>query len=117
MYENVYCARGGMENRIKEQHYGLFSDRASAGIISANELRMYFSAAGYVLMNAIRILGLSGTVMESAQCPTIRTKLLKFGAQIRVTARKIWISWVENYPFSRLFLQVLGNIMKIPIPS
>ena len=117
MYKKVYCGRGDMENRIKEQQYGLFSDRASAGIISANELRMYFSAAGYVLMNAVRILGLSGTAMESAQCFTIRTKLLKIGAQIRITARKTWISWAENYPFRRIFLQALGNIMRIPVPA
>jgi hypothetical protein len=117
MYKKVYCARGDMENRIKEQQYGLFSDRASAGIKTANELRMYFSAAGYVLMNAVRILGLTGSSMESAQCPVIRTKLLKIGAQIRITARKIWISWSENYPFRGIFLQSLGNIMKIPIPA
>ena len=117
VYEKVYCARGDMENRIREQQYGLFSDRASAGVKSANELRMYFSAAGYVLMNAVRILGLFGTGMESAQCFTIRTKLLKIGAQIRVTARKIWISWAENYPFRRIFMQVLGNIRKIPLPA
>ena len=117
MYKKVYCGRGDMENRIKEQQYGLFSDRMSAGIISANELRMYYSAAAYVLMNAVRILGLTGTVMESAQCFTIRPKLLKIGAQIKITARKIWISWAENYPFRRIFLQALGNIMKIPIPA
>ncbi|HEY7616403.1 MAG TPA: IS1380 family transposase, partial [Terriglobales bacterium] len=86
LYEEFYCARGEMENRIKEQQLALFADRTSTAFLRSNQLRLYFSSIAYCLLQALRRLGLRGTEMAKAQCQTIRLKLLKIGAQIRVTA-------------------------------
>jgi Transposase DDE domain group 1 len=113
LYEEHYCARGDMENRIKEQQLCLFADRTSAGTMRANQLRLWFSAAAYVLLVAVRKFGLPGTELEHAQCDTIRTKLLKIGARVRVTFRKVWLSFSESYPWQRLFRQVLLNLRRV----
>ena len=110
LYEEVYCARGDMENRIKEQQLYLFADRTSTSKMRSNQLRLYFSSIAYSLMQALRRLGLHGTQLSKAQCHTIRLKLLKIGAQIRVTVRKVWVSWAEGYPYAELFAQVHGNL-------
>jgi DDE family transposase len=102
LYEELYCARGDMENRIKEQ-YSLFAGRVSAATLRANQLRLYLSAAAYVLMSAFRRLALSGTAWARAQCDTIRSQLLRIGAQVRITARKVWISIASSYPHWRVF--------------
>jgi DDE family transposase len=102
LYEELYCARGDMENRIKEQ-YSLFAGRVSAATMRANQLRLYLSAAAYVLMSAFRRLALSGTAWARAQCATIRSQLLRIGAQVRITARKVWISIASSYPHCRVF--------------
>jgi len=115
LYEGLYCERGEMENRIKEQQLCLFADRTSAGRMRANQIRLYFSSAAYLLMQALRRLGLKGTQMASAQCTTIRLKLLKLGAQIKVTVRKVWVSLAEGYPYADLFYQVLRNLQAIPL--
>jgi hypothetical protein len=88
LYEDFYCARGDMENRIKEQQLGLFADRTSTSWMRSNQLRLYFSSFAYILMHALRRLGLEGTELAKAQCDTIRLKLFKIGAQIQVTVRK-----------------------------
>ena len=98
LYEDLYCARGDMENRIKEQ-FSLFADRVSAETMRANQLRLYFSAMAYVLVSGLRRLGLKATELAQAQVSTIRTKLLKIGAQIRVTVRKVWVSMASSYPW------------------
>jgi hypothetical protein len=110
LYEQLYCGRGDMENRIKEQQLWLFADRTSAGKMRANQIRLYFSSAAYLLMQALRRLGLHGTRMAAAQCNTIRLKLLKVGAQVRVTVRKVWISLASGYPYADLFYQVFRNL-------
>jgi hypothetical protein len=110
LYEQLYCARGDMENRIKEQQLWLFADRTSAGKMRANQLRLYFSSVAYMLMQALRRLGLKGTQMAAAQCNTIRLKLLKVGAQVKVTVRKVWISLAGGYPYADLFYQAFRNI-------
>jgi len=102
LYEELYCARGDMENRIKEQ-YSLFAGRVSAATLRANQLRLYLSAAAYVLMAAFRRLALSGTNWARAQCDTLRLQLLRIGAQVRVTARKVWVSIASSYPHWRTF--------------
>jgi hypothetical protein len=102
LYEDLYCARGDMENRIKEQR-GLFADRVSAGIMRANQLRLYLSAMAYVLMQGLRRLALTGTEFAKAQVQTIRLKLLKIGAQLRVSVRKVWVSLASSYPHQALF--------------
>lgn len=110
LYEDVYCARGDMENRIKEQKSFLFSDRTSAATMHANQLRLWFSSVAYLLMSALRRLGLKDTDLASAQCDTIRLKLFKIGARITVTARKIWISLSSSYPMAALFIRVCSNL-------
>ncbi len=111
LYEQTYCARGDMENRIKEQQLWLFADRTSCATMRANQLRLWFSSVAYTLMQALRRLGLKGTKLAKAQCGTIRLKLLKIGAQIRVTVRKVWVSLSESYPYQQLFRQVYENLI------
>ena len=115
LYEDFYCARGEMENRIKEQQLGLFADRTSTSWIRSNQLRLYFSSFAYILVHALRRLGLEGTELAKAQCATIRLKLFKIGAQIRVSVRKVWISFSESYPYFTLFQQVLLRLQQIPL--
>lgn len=110
LYEQLYCARGDMENRIKEQQLWLFADRTSASKMRANQLRLYFSSVAYMLMHALRRLGLRGTQMAKAQCNTIRLKLLKIGAQIKITVRKVWVSLAGGYPYAELLHQVYRNL-------
>jgi hypothetical protein len=111
LYEKVYCARGECpENRIKEQQLDLFADRTSTGKMWSNQLRLYFSSIAYVLMQTLRRTALAGTELEKAQCGTIRLKLLKIGAQVRVTVRKIWISLSGSYPYAALFTRVLATV-------
>jgi hypothetical protein len=108
LYEKIYCARGECpENRIKEQQLDLFADRTSTGKMWSNQLRLYFSSITYVLLQTLRRTALAGTELEKAQCGTIRLKLLKIGAQVRVTVRKVWISLAGNYPYAALFTSVL----------
>jgi hypothetical protein len=102
LYEDLYCARGDMENRIKEQ-LSLFADRVSAETMQANQLRIYFSAMAYLLVDGLRRLALPGTEMAHAQVWTIRLRLLKIGAQLRMTVRRIWISMATSYPHQQLF--------------
>ncbi len=109
LYEELYCARGDMENRIKEQ-FSLFADRVSAETMRANQLRLYLSTMAYTLVSGLRRLGLKATALADAQVATIRTKLLKIGAQIRVTVRKVWISMASSYPWQDLYRQVWANL-------
>jgi hypothetical protein len=109
LYEETYCARGDMENRIKEQ-FVLFADRVSASTMRANQLRIYFSVIAYTLMNGLRRLGLRATVLAAAQVGTIRLKLLKIGALVRVTVRKVWVRMATSYPSQALFAQVLQHL-------
>ena len=102
LYEQLYCARGEMENRIKEQMC-LFADRLSTGQIEANQLRLYFSALAYTLMEALRRLGLQGTEWAQAQVDTIRLKLLKIGAIVRVSVRRIGLQFSSAYPWKEIF--------------
>jgi Transposase DDE domain group 1 len=115
LYEDLYCARGDMENRIKEQQLALFADRTSTHTLHANQLRLYFSSFAYVLMQTLRRLGLAGTSLDKAQCDTLRLKLFKIGAQIRITVRKVWIALSESYPHPDLFWQILQNLRRIPL--
>jgi len=110
LYEQLYCGRGDMENRIKEQQLWLFADRTSASKMRANQLRLYFSSVAYMLMQALRRLGLRGTQMAKAQCNTIRLKLLKIGAQVKISVRKVWVSLASGCPYLELFYQVYRNL-------
>ena len=114
LYEDFYCARGDMENRIKEQQLGLFADRTSTASMRSNQLRLYFSSFAYILIQTLRRLGLQGSELAQAQCDTIGLKLFKIGAQIRVTVRKVWVSFSESYPYLHLFQRVFARLEQIP---
>ncbi len=114
LYEKLYCGRGDMENRIKEQQLGLFADRTSAATLRANQLRLYFASFAYVLMHGLRRLGLAGTELARAQATTIRLKLLKIGTRLRITVRKVWLSFSEAYPYASVFARVLANLRTHP---
>ena len=102
LYEKFYCARGEMENRIKEQMY-LFADRLSTHEWKANQLRLYFSALAYTLMEALRRLGLKGTAWAQAQVDTIRLKLLKIGALVRISVRRVLLQMSSAYPWKSVY--------------
>ena len=115
LYEKLYCVRGDMENRIKEQQLDLFADRTSTHTMRANQLRLYFSSFAYVLMHALRRLGTEGTELARAQCSTLRLKLFKVAARIRITARRVWLSFSQAYPYAATFTQVLKNLHREPL--
>jgi Transposase DDE domain group 1 len=99
LYEDVYCARGDIENRIKEQQLDLFADRTSAATMRANQLRLWFASFAYVLLAALRRIGLRYTQFATATCGTIRLKLLKIGAQVRKSVRRIKIAMPSACPY------------------
>ena len=103
LYENVYCKRGEMENRIKETQSDLFGDHMPATTMRANQLRLYFSALAYVLMCALRRIALAGTDLERATCATIRLRLLKIGAQVTVSVRRVKVALATCCPYQELF--------------
>jgi hypothetical protein len=98
-----------MENRIKEQ-FVLFADRVSAATLRANQLRLYLSVMAYSLVCGLRRWGLRATPLASAQVDTIRLRLLKIGAQIRVTVRKVWVQMSSSFPLQNLFSQALQQL-------
>ncbi len=104
LYEKFYCARGEMENRIKEQMC-LFADRLSTDEMKGNQLRLYFSALAYTLIEALRRLGLKGTAWAEAQVDTIRLKLLKIGAIVRLSVRRVLLQLSSAYPWKTLYSQ------------
>lgn len=103
LYEEVYCARGDMENRIKECQGDLFADRTSAATMRANQLRLWLASMAYVLLCALRRIGLTHTQFAQATCGTIRLKLLKIGALVRVSVRRIMIAMASAYPYQPEF--------------
>ena len=117
LYEQEYCARGDMENRIKEQQRGLFADRTSCATMRANQIRLYLSTVAYILLRCLREFGLKDTEMARAQCDTIRLRLFKIGAILRVSVRRVMVSLSEAYPFQALFRQVWNNLRQLaPLP-
>jgi hypothetical protein len=103
LYEDVYCARGEMENRIKECQLNLFADRTSARTMRANQLRLWFASFAYVLVEALRRIGLKHTRLENATCGSIRLKLMKIGARVTVSVRRIVVSMASNHPYQNEF--------------
>jgi hypothetical protein len=104
LYEDIYCARGDMENRIKECQGELFADRTPAATMRANQLRLWFASFAYVLMCALRRIALAGTELARATCGSIRLKLLKIGAQITISVRRVKIALASSYPIQQLFV-------------
>jgi hypothetical protein len=103
LYERVYCARGEMENRIKECQLDLFADRTSAATMRANQMRLWFASFAYVLLCALRRIGLAFTQFARASCGSIRLKLLKIGALVRVSVRRIHIAMASACPHQHEF--------------
>ena len=103
LYEKVYCARGDMENRIKECQTDLFADRTSTATMRANQLRLWFAGFAYILLCAVRRIGLKRTQFAKANCATIRLRLLKIGALVRVSVRRIKLAMASSFPNQREF--------------
>ncbi len=114
LYEQLYCARGEMENRIKEQQLDLYADRTSTATLRANQLRLWFSTLAYMLMNKLREVGLAGTKWSRATCGTIRLRLLKIGAVVRVTVRRVWIHLSSAFPLAEVFRTVACRLSRAP---
>jgi len=110
LYEKRYCARGNMENRIKEQQLDLFSDRTSSHEWWSNQCRVLLSAMAYVLIETIRRLGLQGTELAKAQCATIRLKLFKIGAAVLINTRRIRFHLASAYPYKQLFMLLADRL-------
>jgi hypothetical protein len=99
LYEDLYCARGEMENRIKECQLDLFADRTSTATMRANQLRLWFASMAYVLLDALRRLGLKATGLANATCGSVRLKLLKIGALVRISVRRVRIAMASAHPW------------------
>lgn len=110
LYEDIYCARGDMENRIKECQLDLYADRTSAHTMRANQLRLWFASFAYVLICALRRIGLARTRLAQATCGTIRLKLLKIGAQVRISVRRIKIAMASACPYADEFAMAHARI-------
>jgi hypothetical protein len=110
LYDDLYCQRGDMENRIKEQQLDLFAGRTSCHEFLANQFRLLLSSAAYVLMESLRRLGLKGTELAKAQAGTIRLKLLKIGARISCSVRRVVFHLAGGYPLKELFARVLSHL-------
>ncbi|MGZ3336105.1 MAG: IS1380 family transposase [Isosphaeraceae bacterium] len=113
LYEETYCSRGEMENRIKEQQLHLFADRTSAETMRANQIRLFFSSIAYTLLETLRRLGLTETSMAQAQCQTIRLRLLKIGALVQATVRKVWVRLASSCPSADVFRQAFTNLDRL----
>lgn len=116
LYERIYCARGEMENRIKECQLDLDADRTSASTMRANQLRLWLSSLAYVLMEAVRRLALAGTAMADATAGTIRLKLLKIGAVVTVSVRRIKIAFASACPAKSVVIHALGRLRRLRAP-
>jgi Transposase DDE domain group 1 len=110
LYEVLYCARGEMENRIKEQQLMLFADRTSCHDFLANQFRLLLSAAAYVLVEAVRRLGLAGTQLERAQVNTVRLRLFKVAALVVLSVRRVYLRLASGFPLRELFARVLVRL-------
>ena len=113
VYEDLYCARGEMENRIKEQQLDLFADRTSTSKMRSNQLRLYYSACAHGLMARLKEWGLKGTEMASAQCGTIRVRLFKIAAVAYRSVRRFKLALSSSYPWKTLFARVLANVCAV----
>ncbi len=110
LYEDLYCQRGEMENRIKEQQLALFADRTSCHEFEANQFRLLLSSAGYILIETLRRVGLAGTELARAQAGTIRLKLLKIGARILCSTRRVVLHLASGYPLKALFAHIVRRL-------
>lgn len=117
LYEQDYCGRGDMENRIKEQQLFLFAYRTSCATMRANQVRLLLSTVAYLVLRALRQFGLAQTELAQAQCDTVRLKLLKIGAVVRITVRRVYVSLSESYPFREVFVRVWEQLRRLGLPG
>jgi hypothetical protein len=117
LYDELYCQRGEAENRIKEQQLGLFADRTSCHDFVANQFRVLLSDAAYILMDTLRREGLAGTELANAQVGTIRNKILKIGARVVCSVRRIVLHLAGGYPFKNLIIGILARLSALSMPS
>jgi len=120
LYEDVYCQRGEMENRIKEQQLDLFADRTSCHRLLANQFRLLLSSAAYVLVQALRRTALAGTGLAQAQVGTIRLKLFKVAARVVVSVRRVVFHLASSYPYQEVFREVYARVRGVghlPTPA
>ena len=110
LYEATYCARGEMENRIKECQLDLFADRTSTATLRANQVRLWFASAAYALLCALRRIGLAHTRFATATCGTIRLRLLKIGALVRTSVRRISVAMASGCPAQQEFAQAHAKL-------
>lgn len=115
LYEELYCARGEMENWIKAQQLQLFADRTSTHYLRSNQLRLYMSVFAHILMELLRRFGLKGTDLGCAQYDTIRLKLFKIGVLVKTSVRRVLLLLSETYPYADLFRQVLEKLRTLPL--
>jgi len=112
LYERLYCARGEMENRIKEQQLYLFADRTSAHLMRVNQIRLWFSSVAYLLLDELRRLGLAGSSFSQARCDTLRSQLLKIGARVRISVRRIVFSLASHHPHQAIFAYAFDQLQR-----
>lgn len=112
LYEDLYCARGDMENRIKEQQLGLFADRTSTRTLRANQLRLWLSSVAYLIISELRRVALAGTELATAQVSTIRCRLLKIGAVVTVSVRRVAVALSSVFPLQNLWWRALDNLRR-----
>ena len=114
LYEDFYCARGDMENRIKEQQQDLFADRTSTHAMASNQLRLWFSAFAHLMLSQLQAIALPGTRLEKATVGTLRLRLFKIAARVKVSVRRIRFELAEGCPDQDDFAQVWKNLQAWP---
>jgi hypothetical protein len=112
VYQTIYCARGEAENRIKEQQLDLFATRTSGRLMRVNQIRLWLSTVAYTLIEALRRIALAGSPLANAYCGTIRTRLLKIGARIRISVRRVWISLASAHPAETIFAYAYDRLLR-----
>jgi hypothetical protein len=117
LYEREYCGRGDMENRIKEQQLDLFAGRVRCATMRANQVRLCLATVAYVVLRALRQFGLKETELAPAQAGTIRVRLLKLGALVRVSLRRVYVALSAAYPLRQVFVRVWENLRALVAPA
>jgi hypothetical protein len=117
LYEQTYCARGDMENQLKQQVLDLKADRMSTHHLASNQLRLWEGMFAYLLMERLRTQGLAGTELERATAGSLRVKLLKIAAQVRVSVRRVYVQMCSAYPLQALFRQCHRHLMNLAAPG
>jgi hypothetical protein len=117
LYEELYCARGEMENVLKQQVLDLEADRMSTHHLASNQLRLWLATFAYLLLERVRALGLWGTDLAAATVGSVRLKLLKVAAQVKVSVRRVYVQLSSAYPLAELFRRCQGRLMRLPLWS